>query len=320
MAQKYRYNPETLKYEPWYLRGRTLRLRMAFFTAVAFVMALIGYGAYVKAVGSFDEMVLKQRNEKLRISWQLLEDRMNRANQQLQQLAERDDNNYRVILDIDPLQANIRKAGVGGSEKFDRSPLQDFPHILRTYDSLLSLQHQVGIELQSFTELTKLTDDKLEAWASKPAIQPISNKQLDKLHMTYGARLHPIFHRVMDHKGLDFAASTGTPVYSTGDGKVAMAYFSGSYGNVIYIDHGHDYETRYAHLSRFAIKPGAEVKRGQVIGYVGNTGNSKAPHLHYEVLYKGQHVNPINFFQRDLSNKEYEKLIEIGSQQDHPLD
>lgn len=320
MAQKYRYNPETLKYEPWYLRGRTLRLRMAFFTAVAFVMALIGYGAYVKAVGSFDEMVLKQRNEKLRISWQLLEDRMNHASEKLQQLAERDDKNYRVILDIDPLQANIRKAGVGGSEKFDRSPLQDFPHILKTYDSLLSLQHQVGIELQSFTELTKLTDNKLEAWASKPAIQPISNKQLDKLHMTYGARLHPIFKRVMDHKGLDFAASTGTPVYATGDGKIAMAYFSGSYGNVIYIDHGHDYETRYAHLSRFAIQPGAEVKRGQVIGYVGNTGNSKASHLHYEVLYKGQHVNPINFFQRDLSNKEYEKLIEIGSQQDHPLD
>jgi murein DD-endopeptidase MepM/ murein hydrolase activator NlpD len=140
------------------------------------------------------------------------------------------------------------------------------------------------------------------------------------LHMTYGARLHPIFHVYLDHKGLDFAASQGTPVYATGDGRITMAYFSGSYGNVIYLDHGHHYETRYAHLSGFAIKSGERVKRGQIIGYVGSTGNSVSAHLHYEVLYKGQHTNPINFFQRDLNNKEYEKLIEIGSQQNHPLD
>lgn len=99
-----------------------------------------------------------------------------------------------------------------------------------------------------------------------------------------------------------------------------MAYFSGSYGNVIYLDHGYSYETRYAHMSAFAVKAGEKVKRGQIIGYVGNTGNSVSSHLHYEVLYKGQHTNPINFFQRDLNNKEYEKLIEIGSQQIHPLD
>jgi len=165
-----------------------------------------------------------------------------------------------------------------------------------------------------------LADDRVEMWASRPAIQPINNKELDRLHMTYGTRFHPIFHVFKEHKGLDFTASKGTPVYATGDGRIGTAHYSDSYGNVIYLIHGHDYETRYAHLSQFNVQEGQRVKRGQVIGCVGSTGTSVSAHLHYEVLYKGQHVNPINFFQRDLSNKEYEKLIEIGSRQFHALD
>jgi murein DD-endopeptidase MepM/ murein hydrolase activator NlpD len=125
---------------------------------------------------------------------------------------------------------------------------------------------------------------------------------------------------VKDHKGLDFSAPRGTPVYATGDGRISMAYFSGSYGNVVYVDHGFDFETRYAHLNRFIVHQGEFVKRGQVIGYVGNTGISASPHLHYEVLFKGVHTNPINFFQRDLNNTEYEKLIKITDQKNYPLD
>jgi murein DD-endopeptidase MepM/ murein hydrolase activator NlpD len=124
----------------------------------------------------------------------------------------------------------------------------------------------------------------------------------------------------MEHKGLDFSAAHGTPVYATGDGEVKLAYFSSTYGNVIYLDHGYNYETRYAHLSNYAVKPGDKVKRGQIIGYVGDTGTSVGPHLHYEVLYGGQHVNPINFFQRDLSNEEYQKLIDAGSKNSNSLD
>jgi len=202
----------------------------------------------------------------------------------------------------------------------DLSEVQNYPLLTNHYAKLDMLKRQLDIEVQSYDELKALADDKVEMWASRPAIQPISNKQLDRLHMTYGARLHPIFHVFMDHKGLDFTASKGTPVYATGDGEIITAHFSASYGNVIYLDHGHDYETRYAHLSQFNVKLGQKVKRGQVIGYVGSTGNSVSSHLHYEVLFKGQHVNPINFFQRDLSNKEYEKLIEIGSRQFHALD
>jgi len=192
--------------------------------------------------------------------------------------------------------------------------------IIGDYVSLEKLKHQLEVEVQSYEEIEDILNDKLVAWVTRPAIQPVSNTELERLHLTYGLRLHPIFNVMKDHKGLDFAAPTGTPVYATGDGKISMSYFSESYGNVIYIDHGHDFETRYAHLSQFAVKPGENVKRGQIIGYVGNTGNSVSSHLHYEVLISGHHVNPINFFQRDLNNKEYQKLIETGSKNSISLD
>jgi murein DD-endopeptidase MepM/ murein hydrolase activator NlpD len=317
---RYKYNPETCRYEPYYLKGKALRRRFMVFITVAFALAVIGSTIYIRKAGSFDEMILSQKNIRLKTEWHLLEDRIANAYEHLNELIQKDDHNYRFILDSGPLSPEIREAGIGGSEKFDSGPLQHFPSLLKSYRALEDLQHQLDVEVQSFDELDKLVNERTEMWASRPAIQPISNKQLDRLHMTYGSRFHPIFHVWMEHKGLDFTASHGTPVYATGDGNITMAYFSGSYGNVIYLSHGFGYETRYAHLSGFAIKAGDRVKRGQIIGYVGSTGNSVSSHLHYEVLFNGQHTNPINFFQRDLNNKEYEKLIEIGSQQDHPLD
>ncbi|HEY9046855.1 MAG TPA: M23 family metallopeptidase [Ohtaekwangia sp.] len=317
---KYKYNPETLRYEPWRLKGRALRIRTLILFSISLTLALVAYSFYIQYVGSFDEIVLKQKNQTLRVEWQLIEDRTHEAYAELHQLIDKDDHNYRVILDAEPLQPSERQAGVGGSVKLDTKEFRDFPVVLDNYTSVMQLKRQLDVEVQSYDKLKSMIEDKLEAWASRPAIQPISNKELSRLHMTYGTRFHPIFHKYMAHNGLDFAAPKGTPVYATGDGKVIKAYFSGSYGNVVYVDHHYNFETRYAHLSAFAVKEGETVKRGQVIGYVGSTGNSVASHLHYEVLFKGQHVHPINFFQRDLSNKEYQKLIEIGSQQEHPLD
>ncbi|HEY9005364.1 MAG TPA: M23 family metallopeptidase [Ohtaekwangia sp.] len=317
---KYKYNSETLRYEPWRLKGKALRLRSFILFGISLALALVAYSFYIQYVGSFDEIILKQKNQTLKVEWQLIQDRTHEAYAELYQLIDKDDNNYRVILDAEPLQPSERQAGVGGSVKLETKEFQDFPIVLNNYTSVMQLKRQLDVEVQSYGKLKSMIEDKLEAWASRPAIQPISNKELSRLHMTYGTRYHPIFHKYMAHNGLDFAAPKGTPVYATGDGKVIKAYFSGSYGNVVYIDHRYNFETRYAHLSGFAVQEGEAVKRGQVIGYVGSTGNSVASHLHYEVLYKGQHVHPINFFQRDLSNREYQKLIEIGSQQEHPLD
>jgi murein DD-endopeptidase MepM/ murein hydrolase activator NlpD len=317
---KYQYNQETCRYEPAKLRGKHLRASVVIFLAASLALAFAGYSYYVNTFGSLQESILEQKNHRLKAEWQILEERLNRSQLELQALIDKDDHNYRIILDSGPLQPSIREAGIGGSEKLNVEELGKLPFVLSEYQKMLRLKHQVEVEAQSYAELDDLLKEKTEMWASRPAIQPISNKQLDKLHLTYGARFHPIFHVFQDHKGLDFVAAKGTPVYATGDGEIAMAYYSGSYGNVIYLNHHHEYETRYAHLSSFAVQPGEHVKRGQIIGYVGSTGNSVSAHLHYEVLYKGQHVNPINFFQRDLSNKEYEKLIEIGSKQNIVLD
>jgi murein DD-endopeptidase MepM/ murein hydrolase activator NlpD len=182
--------------------------------------------------------------------------------------------------------------------------------IKNTYLKTEKLKNRLDIEVQSLDALNKELERKEKMWASRPAIQPISNKDLTILHTTFGLRLHPILGYWRDHNGLDFTAPGGTPVYTTGDGVVHMAYYSATYGWVVYLDHGYGFETRYAHLTNFIVTKGQRLKRGQVLGYVGTSGQSKANHLHYEVLYNGDPVNPINFFQRDLSNGEFQKLVE----------
>jgi murein DD-endopeptidase MepM/ murein hydrolase activator NlpD len=317
---KYRYNSKTCKYEPWYLRGKALQDQAGIFIGLSFLLGGLFYFGYTRNFDSLEEQLLKKKNITLKVEWQILEDRIQAAFAELNTLVERDDKNYRVILDSSPLAPEIREGGAGGSEKFSTEGLKDYPNVISDYAILEKLKSKVEVEVQSYKELNSILTERIQMWASRPAIQPINNKELERLHMSYGARFHPIYHRFIDHKGLDFAAANGTPVYATGDGKVIVSHYSASYGNVIYLDHGHDYETRYAHLSRFAVKEGDVVKRGHVIGYVGNTGTSVSDHLHYEVLFKGQHVNPINFFQRDLNNKEYERLIEAGSTDAKVLD
>jgi murein DD-endopeptidase MepM/ murein hydrolase activator NlpD len=317
---KYRYNPEACKYEPFYFRGRALRKRVLLFLSLSFALAVSGYFWLVNHYVTIDEMLLADRNQTLKIEWDILHDRVDKADQALAALVEKDDQNYRVILDSRPLPSSMRNAGVGGSERINHKLLKEFPVILKELTTVEKLKHQMDVQIQSFREIEKLLDLRIQMWASRPAIQPINNLQLRFLHTKFGLREHPIFKIFREHKGLDFTAEKGTPVYATGDGKVLEVYISDSYGKVIFIDHGFDYETRYAHLSDWAVTQGQQVKRGEIIGYVGDTGTSAGSHLHYEVLFKGVHVNPINFFQRDLSNKEYEKLIEEGSKHINSLD
>ncbi len=317
---KYRYNPRTCKYEPVYLRGKALQDQIAIFIGLSLLVAGGLYYLFIHNFDSLNEQLLKSENLTLKTKWQILEDRIHHAFSELNVLVEKDDKNYRVILDTEALSPEIREGGAGGSEKFAVDEIKDFPTLLYDYTILEKLQSKLDVEVQSYEQLDNILNERIHMWASRPAIQPISNKQLDRLHMSYGSRMHPIHKFIRDHKGLDFTASEGTPVYSTGDGKVTTVHYSETYGKVIYIDHGHGYETRYAHLSKFDVQPGALVKRGHVIGYVGSTGTSVSSHLHYEVLFHNSHVNPINFFQRDLSNKEYERLIEIGSTKSKALD
>jgi murein DD-endopeptidase MepM/ murein hydrolase activator NlpD len=275
---------------------------------------------YINRFAPIEEQYLMDENYTLRAEWKSLEERIANANHNLDELISQDDHNYRVILDLQPLSATERDAGSGGATPPYFEEVQEYDLIAATYRRLEKLKHQLDIEQQSYEELNKTADRKLAMWASRPAIQPIDNKDLTRLHTIFGMRFHPILGYVRPHKGLDFTAPVGTPVYATGDGRVDNAYYSPTYGNVVYLNHGFDFETRYAHMTKYVVQPGEKVKRGQIIGYVGNTGTSVSAHLHYEVLFRNDHINPINFFQRDLSNQEYEKLIVQGEKEIISLD
>jgi murein DD-endopeptidase MepM/ murein hydrolase activator NlpD len=275
---------------------------------------------FVNRYTPIGEQYLEEENYALHAQWESLEKKIDGAYGQLKELISQDDNNYRVILDLQPLGQTVREAGVGGAEPLYLAEVKEYDLITDTYKRFEKLKNQLEVEEQSFEELSKVIENKRTMWASRPAIQPIDNKDLIRLHTIFGMRAHPLLGYVRPHKGLDFTADTGTPVYATGDGRVSTSYYSNSYGNVVYLNHSFDFETRYAHLSRYIVTAGEYVKRGQIIGYVGNTGTSVSSHLHYEVLFKNEQINPINFFQRDLNNQEYEKLIKIGSANNASLD
>jgi murein DD-endopeptidase MepM/ murein hydrolase activator NlpD len=308
----YIYNSYTCRYEPQFDGTKRFARKVVFFVFLSAICAVTVFITYSSSFYSLQELWLQKENKALHGSWKTLQKRTERANLELARLIDKDDNTYRVILDTSPLPPTIRGAGTGGSER-NNPEIKKYELIQAGYKKIDKLKRQITIETQSFDEIGKILNDKIAMWASYPAIQPIDNRQLNQLHLTYGPRMHPLYGVIMDHKGLDFTAEEGTPVYATGDGRVGMAYFSDSYGKVIFINHGYGLETRYAHLSQFATAAGESVKRGQVIGYVGNTGTSVSSHLHYEVLINGEHTNPINFFQRDLSNEEYQRLIEEAS-------
>jgi murein DD-endopeptidase MepM/ murein hydrolase activator NlpD len=192
--------------------------------------------------------------------------------------------------------------------------------VIGLYEKVDKLRRKLYMESKSQDELVKLADNKEKLYAAIPAIQPISNKQLVALASGFGFRTHPIYKVRKMHSGIDFAASIGTPIYATADGKVVTVdvKFSG-YGKLVEIDHGFGYRTRYAHMHDFAVRAGQHVKRGDLIGYVGNTGLSTAPHLHYEVLINGAQVDPVHYFYNDLSPTEYEKILELASIENQSL-
>jgi murein DD-endopeptidase MepM/ murein hydrolase activator NlpD len=320
VRRKFTYNPQTCQYEPEFLTGRKLFRKFVQFIALSTVVAVGLCFWYINRYSPIEEQYLREQNYALRVQWQSLQQNIDQAYNQLNELISQDDNNYRVILDLQPLTQEVREAGVGGVEPSYLREIKQYNLIAETYKRFEKLKHQVDVEKQSFEELARVIETKRAMWASRPAIQPIDNKDLTKLHTSFGMRFHPLLGYTRPHRGLDFTAANGTPVYATGNGRVSTSYFSATFGNVVYLDHGFDFETRYAHLSKYIVVAGQYVTRGQLIGYVGNTGTSVSPHLHYEVLFKNNQINPINFFQRDLGNQEYEKLITLSSTEKATLD
>jgi len=309
---KYAYNTETCKYEPIIHTPKSFLLNLSLYLGVALVIASGLIYIYQLNFTPMKEMKLASENEQIKSKWNVIHEEIIAANEAIKDLQIKDDSIYRTILDIPPLAPTARQAGIGGSERYEdliSQNLEEEQLIINTYQRVDKIKKKLYIQTLSYDEIVATEKKKEKMWAARPAIQPIHNKKLKRLHTTYGQRYHPVLGIWRPHKALDFTAPVGTPIYATGDGVVQRADFSKSYGNVVYLDHGYGYKTRYAHMSKFNVTKGKRVKRGDIIGYVGNTGLSQAAHLHYEVLYKDNQINPIDFFHRDLSVEEYEKLL-----------
>jgi len=266
-------------------------------------------------VDSPKEKVLKREIEQYKNQYKILNERLDVITAVLKDIQERDDNIYRVILEAEPVSEAERNAGIGGANRYAELEGFDNSELIIAISSKLDLiSRQLYVQSKSYDEVYDMAKNKAEMLSAIPSIVPISNAT-SRLVSGFGYRIHPIYKTLRMHTGIDFTAPKGTPVYASGNGTVRSINrkdYSG-YGVVCVIDHGYGYQTLYAHLSKMNVKPGQKVKRGEVIGYVGSTGLSVGPHLHYEVLKSGKPVNPVNYFYNDLTPEEYEIIIEMAS-------
>lgn len=319
---KYKYNTQTLTYErvelSWKHRARKFLGYLATGSVFAAVTIVIAYNV----LESPKEKQLERELGQMQFQYEVLNRKLEQVNEVLAEMQERDADIYRTILEAEPISRSERKGGIGGVnryrelEGYDNSTL-----MIETSRRLDELARQLYIQSKSFDEVVKLAKNKTKMLASIPAIQPISNKHLRHQPSGYGWRTHPIYKKPEFHPGMDFAANTGTEIYATGDGVVARADdMAQGYGNHVVIDHGFGYKTLYGHMSKMVVTVGQQVKRGQLIGYVGSTGLSTAPHVHYEVHKNGEKINPINFFYNDLSPAEYEELIRMAERATQSFD
>ena len=314
---KYRYNSETLSYDKVTtpIREKVKKWSIMFIASVG--ITVFYYIIYSHFFNTPKERALTDKLENIKFNYQMLDQKLDHIDDLLADMQQRDDNIYRTVLESEPIPQSIRQAGFGGVNRYEA--LEGFYNsnmMIESYMHTDKILKQLYIQSKSYDELIEKAKNKELMAICRPAIQPISNKELKRPASGYGWRIHPIFGSRKFHEGLDFAAPTGSDIYATGDGTIVKREFSDGYGLMVLIDHGFGYKTLYAHMSSAKVEAGDVVKRGQVIGAVGNTGNSTGPHLHYEVHKNGKTVNPIDYFYNDLSPEEYVHLAELSNSGD----
>lgn len=320
---KYYYDTETCKYERIKTSTSDIVLNTLGILSLTLAMAVGLLLLYSNYFESPKELILKNEVKEMEYYYDNLHKEVVRLNKILKGLEYRDDNLYRKVLGAEPIDLSIREAGVGGAERYKDILEKNIIHeeeLIKLASSIDLLKRKIYVESKSQDDVVQIAENKEKLFAAIPAIQPVANKELIALASGYGMRIHPVYKVRKMHTGIDFAATIGTPIYATADGTIdeVQVSFSG-YGKMVEIDHGFGYRTRYAHMHGFAVKKGQKVKRGELIGYVGDTGLSTAPHLHYEVFINGVHVNPVHYFFNDLNASEYEKVIELASIENQAL-
>jgi murein DD-endopeptidase MepM/ murein hydrolase activator NlpD len=318
--ERFRFNPETLSYQKIELTHRQKVLRFLAFLGLALTISaalLLFRDRFLRSPRSEN---LQARQQEITYELNLMNQDLDAFEDQLAQVAFNDDHIYRVYFEVNPW--SIRSVGVGGSPRYDW--LRQFKYeglLSRTYSKLEQVERTLVMQSTSFDQVIDLVWSKEEWMAARPAIQPISMKDLVRYGSSFGMRMHPILNLVRPHEGIDLTAPRGTNIYATADGMVIEAgYRAGGFGKKVLIDHGYGYHTLYGHCSEVLVEPGQKVKRGEVIAKVGSTGLSKSPHLHYEVHVNGRPVDPVDYYANDLSANEFERMIALLSNADPSFD
>ena len=319
---KYFYNTNSLRYEKLETPLRIKLLRIFAFLAAAIVTAaIISFFAF-RFVGSPNEKLLSLENERLQDKYHQLNDQIKATQEQMSELVKRDNEVYRAIFEANPIPDSARARALAQEQEIARvENMRSSDLVNSIVNSLNSLGHYINAQKKSYNEIADLLKNKEKLLVSTPAIQPVSNKDLTRVASGFGYRIDPIYKTVKLHAGLDFAAPQGTPIYATANGTVTVAGNTGNgYGNHVVINHGYGYETLYGHMVKVKARVGQQIKRGEVIGYVGSTGKSTGPHCHYEVHKNGQKIDPVYFFYNDLSPEQYDLLLKRAAAANQSFD
>ncbi len=268
------------------------------------------------------EKAYRRELENMQFQYDLMNKRLSRDEEILAEIAERDDNIYRLYFGANPIPEELRNAGFGGVNRYKNLEGYDNSNmIIESSERIDKLTKQIVVQSKSLDKIAELAEQKEELLATIPAIQPIQNSDLKRMASGYGWRSDPFTKARKFHYGMDFSAATGTPVYASGTGVVTRADANSTgYGRHIRIDHGFNYVSLYAHLSKYNVKKGQKVNRGDVIGYVGSTGRSVAPHLHYEIFKDGVKINPRNFYYGSLTPEEFAEILKASNLINESLD
>jgi murein DD-endopeptidase MepM/ murein hydrolase activator NlpD len=321
---KYYYDSETLSYRKIERKkGRrlgfiTLFLLASFFFAAFFFIAIIN----IPSIETPKEKRMARELNNAELQLQILNKDLDELMIIQDEVAERDNNIYRIYFEATPIPEEQRKAGFGGVNRYNNLEGYDnSTSIIDAHKKLDILTKQIVVQSKSLDEIAQLAEAKEALLQAIPAIQPVTNEDLTRMASGFGYRTDPFTKARKKHWGMDFTAPRGTPIYASGDGQVTRADNNASgYGNHIRIDHGFGYESLYAHLYKYKVRRGQRVQRGDLIGFVGSTGRSEAPHLHYEVFKDGERINPINFYYGNLSPDEFALLLEASKKENQSLD
>ena len=321
---KYYFDPETLSYLPIEITNKKRLSNFILFLIASFAFGLSSLLIFLNInwINTPSEINQKRALDNYELQFNILDKKLKQIETVIANIEERDNNIYRVYFEASPIPEEQRKAGFGGVNRYkDLEGYDNSELIINTAKRLDILSKQTVVQSRSLDEIERLAANKAELIEAIPSIQPVKNQDVTRMASGYGYRIDPFTKKRRFHYGMDFSARKGTPIYATGNGTVKRAdNRSSGFGKHIRIDHGFGYVSLYAHLSKYNVRRGQKVKRGDIIGFVGNTGRSRGPHLHYEILKDNKKINPLNFYYGNLSQKEFDAILIQARQENQSMD